>query len=82
MPVHPRRLGDPHARCPRVRDPALNELIEKAWTAGWWCERRTSGHVMCYSPDGAAMVLVACTPSDRRTISNTRAALRRAGLAI
>jgi hypothetical protein len=57
-------------------------LIEAAWAAGWWCESRLSGHVTCYSPDGSAMVLVAGTPSDRRTVSNTRAALQRAGLAI
>jgi len=81
--VHPKRKANPSQKCPRVKDKQLNEMVAAAWVAGWWCEKRAkTGHVMCYSTDAAKgkMVLVANTPSDHRTIPNTRSALRRAGL--
>jgi hypothetical protein len=78
--VHPKRKENPQARCPRVRSKDLSELIAAAWAAGWWCETKKKGHVMCYSPDGDKMVLVAGTPSDHHTVDNTRSTFRRAGL--
>jgi len=80
--LHRRRREQPQAQCPKVGDKALNEMITTAWAQGWWCEKTGSGHVMCYPPDRGRMVLVASTPSDHRTIPNTRSALRRSGLII
>jgi hypothetical protein len=83
--MHPKRVADPHARCPKVKDSELQKMIEAAWAAGWWCEWTGSGHVNCYTPpppDGSRgkIVNVANTPSDRRTVPNTRSTFRRAGL--
>jgi len=81
MPVHPKRKANAGAKCPKVKDPELRAMVEAAWAAGWWCEKRANGHVMCYPPDKAArMVLVANTPSDHRTVPNTRSSFRRSGL--
>ena len=55
-------------------------MIETAWQAGWWAEKKGNNHVMCYSPDGERMVDVASTPSDHRTVPNTRSYFRRGGL--
>lgn len=56
-------------------------MVKAAWAAGWWCEKRSSGHVMCYPVEEAArMILVAGTPSDHRTVPNTKSAFRRSGL--
>jgi hypothetical protein len=80
--MHERRLANPNAACPRVKQKNLNAMVAAAWDAGWWCEKTSKSHVMCYPPDGGRMVLVANTPSDRRTIPNTRSALRLSGLDI
>jgi hypothetical protein len=78
--VHQERLNDPQAKRPKVKDKELDAMIETAWNAGWWCRPAGSGHVFCYPPDGGRMVCVANTPSDRRTIPNTRSYFRRSGL--
>ena len=59
---------------------ASHEKAAKAWAEGWWCRPTGSGHVFCYPPDGGRMVDVANTPSDRRTVPNTRSYFRRSGL--
>lgn len=78
--MHPKRLENPDAKRPKVKDKALDGMIAKAWDAGWWCRTAGSGHVMCYAPDGGRMVDVANTPSDHRTVPNTRSYFRRSGL--
>jgi len=78
--MHPKRVENPQAKRPRVKARELDKMIETAWQRGWWATKRTNGHVMCYSPDGARMIDVANTPSDHRTIPNTRSYFRRAGL--
>jgi len=80
--MHPKRLANPQAKRPKVKDKQLDAMIEKAWTAGWWADKRTNGHVMCYSPDGGKMVDVANTPSDWRTVPNTRSYFRKSGLKV
>ena len=85
--MHPKRIASPSAQCPKVKDAQLLAMIVAAWAAGWWCEKRSSGHVACYSPPVAGggrgtIVLVANTPSDRKTVPNTRSTFRRAGLQI
>ena len=83
--AHPRRTEYPRASCPRVKDDQLQDMIEKAWEADWWCEKAENGHVQCYEwpiTDGTRgrIVTVANTPSDHRTVPNTRSTFRRAGL--
>lgn len=79
--VHSKRKATPDAKRPKVKDKELDAMVEAAWAAGWWAERKKGkSHVKCYSPDGKRMVTVASTPSDHRTIPNTRSAFRRAGL--
>jgi hypothetical protein len=85
--MHAKREQSPEARCPSVKDRELHAMIEAAWSAGWWCEWGGGGHVRCYQwpvDDGGRgkIVVVANTPSDRRTIPNTRSTFRRAGLQI
>ena len=79
--MHPKRLENPNAKRPKVKDKELDAMIAKAWEAGWWARKLTNGHVMCYPPAGN-LVDVANTPSDHRTIPNTRSYFRRAGLAL
>lgn len=78
--MHKKRRENPNAKRPGSKDRDVDAMVEAAWTAGWWCTRAGSGHVKCYPPDGGRMVVVASTPSDHRTVPNTRSAFRRAGL--
>lgn len=78
--MHPKRLENPNAQRPKVRDRQLDNMVAKAWNAGWWCVPAGSGHVKCYPPGGERMVTVANTPSDHRTVPNTRSFFRRSGL--
>lgn len=83
--MHAKREENPGKKCPSVKDPQLSAMIEAAWAAGWWCEKASNGHVQCYQwPVGGGgrgvIITVANTPSDHRTIPNTRSYFRRAGL--
>lgn len=53
------------------------QLIRSALRQGWRV-RRGKHHVL-YAPDGKSMVVIAATPSDRRSHLNTLAQMRRAG---
>jgi hypothetical protein len=81
----PKARGSAQAECPAVKDRQLRAMVEAAWAAGWWCEKTSNGHVQCYQwpVEGGGrgkIVTVANTPSDHRTIPNTRSTFRRAGL--
>jgi len=52
--MHPKRIANPKAKRPKVGAAAIDNLIQKAWDQGWWCEKRGTGHVMAY---GATSVL-------------------------
>lgn len=79
--MHATRLENPKAKRPKVKDKQLDAMIVEAWKEGWWAEKRSNGHVMCYSPgEEKKLVDVANTPSDHRTVPNTRSTFRRAGL--
>ncbi len=79
--LHPDRERNPEAKRPKVKNRELDAMIQAAWTAGWMCSKTRSGHVMCYPSERTIKpVLVAGTPSDHRTIPNTRAEFRRSGL--
>jgi hypothetical protein len=79
-PLHQKRIANPDATCPSVRNKPLNELIVAAWDAGWWCIAGGRNHVKCYPPDDGRMIPVPSTPSDHRTCRNKRAQFRRGGL--
>ena len=72
--------ANPDAKRPKTGTPAIDIIIKKAWEAGWWVERRSSGHVMAYSPDGVGMVCMPSSPSDHRGIRNCRSKMRKYGL--
>jgi hypothetical protein len=38
--MHPLRIEHPEAKCPRHPNKEYRRLVEAAWAAGWWCERR------------------------------------------
>jgi len=79
--MHPKRKANKNAKRPKVKNKQLDAMVEAAWSAGWWAEKGQGGHVKCYPPDRTkAMVVVANTPSDHRTVPNTRSFLRRSGL--
>jgi hypothetical protein len=79
--LHPERERNPRGKRPKVKNRELDAMVAAAWQAGWHCVKLSKGHVMCYPPDKTMKpVLVASTPSDHRTIPNTRAAMRQRGL--
>jgi hypothetical protein len=80
--MHPKRLENPTAKRPTVKNTHLDELVALAWEAGWWCVRGGNKHVKCYPPDGGRMISVASTPSDYRTYKNTKSKFRRGGLSV
>lgn len=57
----------------------LDKLITQARRAGWRVEKTRGGHWKFWSPDGKHAVVSSSTPSDRRSMSNLRAQLKRAG---
>jgi hypothetical protein len=76
---HERRLEEPDARCPKHPNKEYRRLVEAAWRAGWWCERRRK-YIYCRPPDKkSGIVKIPMTPH-RRTIHNVRRNLRVRGL--
>ena len=63
---------------PRVPGP-FRSLARAARRAGWTITSTGSGHTRWRSPSGQ-VVIVAATPGRWRSIRNTRADLKRAGL--
>lgn len=59
------------------------KLAADAERQGWTVKRCKSGHMKWIPPTkGGSMVVTSCTPSDKRSIANDLAALRRSGLRI
>lgn len=78
--LHPWRLDNPNAKCPNHPKKDYRLLVKAAWAAGWKCEKRRK-YIYCVPPDqGADKVKIRMTPSSSRTLENTKAALRSAGL--
>lgn len=76
---HQRRIEKPDAKCPRHQKKEYRLLVEAAWAAGWWCERRRK-YIYCFPPDEKLdIVKIPMTPH-QRTIHNVRASLVAAGL--
>ena len=79
--MHPLRIDHPEAKCPRHPKKEYRRLVEAAWDAGWWCERRRK-YIYCRPPDARRPpVKVPMTPK-RRTIHNVKADFRRRGLGV
>lgn len=80
QPLHPLRIANPTARCPKACRPEYTKLVKAAWKAGWWCERRSDNYVKCWHPDGVRYANVPCTPSKQGTWNITRRKFLRAGV--
>jgi hypothetical protein len=80
--MHPKRVENPKAKRPKVKDKSLDSLIQAAWDAGWWVEVGGNNHPKCFSPEGGYVIPVPSTPSGSRTFLNKRAQFRRAGLGV
>jgi hypothetical protein len=66
--LHPLRIKNRDARCPRHNKKDWRPLVEKVWDAGWWIERGGSNYLKCYPPDGNRMILMESTPSSPYTL--------------
>lgn len=76
---HERRIENPEAKCPRHPKKEYRLLVESAWEAGWWCEKRRK-YIYCYPPDKTQdIVKIPMTPN-QRTIHNVKRNLGAAGL--
>lgn len=76
---HERRIEKPDAKCPRHPKKDYRELVDAAWKAGWWCEKRRK-YIYCKPPDKALdIVKIPMTPN-QRTIHNVIRNLRASGL--
>lgn len=74
-------MQEPDAKCPKHPNKDFHKLLKAAWSEGWWCERRRK-YIYCFSTNGEDIVKLPLTPSDWRTIRNTKRNLRAAGLQI
>jgi hypothetical protein len=80
--LHPWRVSNPKAKRPGHPKKDYRLLVNAAWDAGWKVERRKK-YIYCTPPDPEAdIVKIAMTPSSSRTLENTKASLRAAGLAV
>lgn len=61
-----------------ARDTAT--LVREAADAGFTVKRTRGGHVRLVPPGGGETIVAPSTPSDHRSLKNTRAVLKRAGL--
>lgn len=76
---HQKRAKNPNAKCPRHPRKDYRLLVEAAWDAGWWCEKRRK-YIFCYPPDKTLdIVKIPMTPN-QRTIRNVERNLKAAGL--
>lgn len=67
----------------RSSNKEVSDLIQKARAQGWTVIGSSGGHWIFRSPDKSqAQVVVPGTPSDYRSMKNSKSALRRAGLVL
>lgn len=60
----------------KVSNREMRELVKEAAKDGWTVTLRKGGHLKFEHPE-AACVFASSTPSDHRSVANTRAQLRR-----
>lgn len=62
-----------------IRHKGTHDLVSLAIDSGWVVRRTEGGHIAMTSPAGETVVC-SSTPSDRRSVLNLRALLKRKGL--
>lgn len=78
-----RRRTTRNARRRTTRSKELQKLIKSARKQGWMVEKTRGGHIRFVPPDKDKPIVVSgSTPSDRRSVLNLRAQLRRTGLKV
>jgi hypothetical protein len=78
--LHQWRIDNPNAKRPGHTKKDYRLLVQAAWAAGWKVEKRKK-YIHCTPLDPEAdIVKIAMTPSSSRTLENTKASLRAAGL--
>lgn len=77
--LHPKRVANPDASCPKHQSKDWRPLVQAAWDAGWWVERRRK-YIYCFALDEDSIVKVPMTPSGPRTLKNKMRDFRAAGL--
>lgn len=65
-----------------ITNALVRQLARLAQDHGWTVRRSGSGHFKFIPPNGERAVTVPATPSDKRSLANSIAQLRRAGLPI
>jgi len=79
--VHPKRLQNPQATCPKHTKKDYHALVKSAWDAGWWCVRKKTNYIHCYPPDDGRVVIVPSTPNSRgNRLNNLKAEFADRGL--
>jgi hypothetical protein len=79
--LHPKRVANPSAKCPKAKDKDIRPLVKAAWDAGWWCEVKRTNYIECWPPGGGKFVQVPSTPHTKgHRLKNLRQEFRRAGL--
>jgi CBS-domain-containing membrane protein len=68
-----------HRESVTMADKDLNKLLRKAEKQGWRIVERSSGAILCYSPDGETVATAHKTQSDHRALRNFTAQLRKGG---
>lgn len=56
----------------------VREIVEEAVRQGWRVRMLKNSHPLLLAPDGKTMVVLPSTPSDRRSLDNAVARMRRA----
>jgi hypothetical protein len=79
--MHPLRIENQEAKCPRHPRKEYRHLVEAAWAAGWWCERRRK-YIYCFPPDMESPPVKTPMTPNQRTIHNVKARFRGAGLEV
>lgn len=57
----------------------VTDLVKELRRQGWEVEKRKSNHIKATPPSGKGCVFFPCTPSDWRSLKNTKAKLKEMG---
>ncbi|MEA2233502.1 MAG: hypothetical protein QOD83_3318 [Solirubrobacteraceae bacterium] len=78
--LHPKRIANPDAKCPKHPKKDWRPLVQRAWDAGWWCEWR-SQYIRCWPKNrNAQAVSLPSTPSGSRSLVNYTKKMEGSGL--
>jgi hypothetical protein len=80
--LHPKRVENPDAKCPRHPRKEPRKLIDQAWELGAFCEWGGAA-IYCYPPDGVSKrIRVTTGPMTNRDLNNLQSQFARAGLSM